>query len=92
MKIKLSRTRPDYADLKKSHLISFHADYFCVEIPEDHRYYWRELQKAGRQCDQMGLSEVELSGHWSLEEQWAFYQGYTRPLHAGQIHFAPLPS
>ena len=91
MKIKLSRTRPDYADLKKSHLISFHDGYFCVEIPEDHCYYWRELQKAGRQCDQMGLSEVELSGHWTLEEQWAFYQGYTRPLHAGQIHFATLP-
>ncbi len=92
MKIKLTRSRSEYADLKKSHLISFHADHFCVEIPADHAYYWRELQKAGRQCDQMGLSEVTLSGDWTLEEQWAFYQGYTRPLHAGQIHFASLPA
>ncbi len=92
MKIKLSRTRPDYADLKKSHLISFHDGYLCVEIPADHRYYWRELQKAGRQCDQMGLSAVELSGQWTLDEQWAFYQGYTRPLNPGEIHFATLPA
>ncbi len=92
MKIKLSRTRTDYPDLKKSHLISFHEGYFCVEIPADHPYFWRELQKAGRQCDQMGLNEVELSGAWTLEEQWAFYQGYTRPLNPGKIHFANLPA
>ncbi len=92
MKIKLSHSTHESPDLKKNHLLRFHEGHLNIDLADSHPYYWRELQKAGRQCDQMGFCEIELSGTWTLEEQWAFYQGYSRPKNPGKIHFATLNS
>ena len=37
----------------------------------------RAIQKAGRTLDGLGLQQVQLAGSgWTLDKQWAFYQGF----------------
>lgn len=45
----------------------------------------RAVQKAARSLEAMGLSQVQLAGEgWTLELQWAFYQGFcTAKKHSG---------
>lgn len=92
MKITLCRRAHTSADVKKHQGLLIENDALTVSVPTDHPYYFRAIQKAGRLSDQMGLPSVSLTGDWNVEEQWAFYQGYTRAFHPGHIEFAPLPS
>ena len=37
----------------------------------------RAVQKAGRSLDNLGVQQVQLTGAgWTLDKQWAFYQGF----------------
>lgn len=90
MNIHLTRSRSISADWRNNHLIHIESGALRVEVPKDHPYYLREIQKAGRLVDQMGVLKGHLQGDWTLEEQWAFYQGFTRPKHAGTLEFAAL--
>ncbi len=91
MKITLRRAAHTLSDVKQHNVLLIENDALTVTVPADHPYYFREIQKAGRLSDQMGLSAVSLSGDWNQEEQWAFYQGYARAFHPGHIEFAKLP-
>lgn len=92
MQINLRRAAHLSPDLKKHQVLFIENNALTVSVPADHPYYFREIQKAGRLTDQMGVSKVSLTGDWNAEEQWAFYQGYVRAFHPGHIEFAPLPS
>ncbi|WP_333606588.1 aminopeptidase PepB [Arsukibacterium sp.] len=49
---------------------------------------YRQMQKAARSLDGLGLQQVQLSGEgWNLELQWAFYQGFCSAKKAGGVHF-----
>jgi len=38
----------------------------------------RQIQKAGRLLDNLGITQVQLAGNgWTLDRQWAFYQGFS---------------
>ncbi|HEX5792799.1 MAG TPA: aminopeptidase PepB [Rheinheimera sp.] len=49
----------------------------------------RCVQKAARSLDGFGLTQVQLTGTlWTLELQWAFYQGFCSAKKAGGVLFA----
>lgn len=46
----------------------------------------RAVQKAGRTLDGLGLQQVQLAGDgWSLDKQWAFYQGFCNARKLGGV-------
>lgn len=46
----------------------------------------RVIQKAGRTLDGLGLAQVQLSGsNWTLDQQWAFYQGFSSAKKLGGV-------
>ncbi|CAM5201082.1 Peptidase B [Alishewanella longhuensis] len=45
------------------------------------------MQKAARLLDNLGLAAVQLSGDWSLELQWAFYQGFVNAKRQTGVQF-----
>ena len=48
----------------------------------------RCVQKAARSLDAMGLTDVQLNGeHWTLELQWAFYQGFSNAKKHNGVNF-----
>ena len=48
----------------------------------------RSVQKASRSLDNLGLTEVKLTGElWTQELQWAFYQGFCSARKSGTVHF-----
>ena len=48
----------------------------------------RSVQKAARSLDSLGITAVQLVGaHWTLELQWAFYQGFCTAKKHGGIEF-----
>jgi len=48
----------------------------------------RSVQKAARSLDTLGITAVQLVGdHWTLELQWAFYQGFCNAKKQGGIEF-----
>ncbi len=49
----------------------------------------RQIQKAGRTLDGLGLAQVQLSGsNWTLDQQWAFYQGFSSAKKLGGVSWA----
>jgi len=49
----------------------------------------RQIQKAGRSLDGLGLAQVQLSGsNWTLDQQWAFYQGFSSAKKLGGVSWA----
>lgn len=49
----------------------------------------RLIQKAGRTLDGLGLAQVQLSGsNWTLDQQWAFYQGFSSAKKLGGVSWA----
>ncbi len=89
IKIYLEKSK-NTAPFKISAPLSFNAKEAHVHIDPKSRYALRNIQRAGRQCDQLGIQDIELSGPWTLAEQWAFYQGFIKPKHPGNIKFAKL--
>jgi len=48
----------------------------------------RSVQKAARSLDNLGLTQVQLTGdNWTLELQWAFYQGFCSAKKQGGVLF-----
>lgn len=49
----------------------------------------RTIQKAGRTLDGLGLQQVQLAGEgWSIDKQWAFYQGFCSAKILGGVSWA----
>jgi PepB aminopeptidase len=49
----------------------------------------RLIQKAGRTLDGLGLAQVQLAGsNWTLDQQWAFYQGFSSAKKLGGVNWA----
>lgn len=49
----------------------------------------RAIQKAGRTLDGLGLQQVQLAGEgWSIDKQWAFYQGFCSAKKLGGVSWA----
>lgn len=49
----------------------------------------RQIQKAARQLDGLGLAQVQLAGHgWDLDRQFAFYQGFCSAKKLGGVSWA----
>ncbi len=48
----------------------------------------RLVQKAGRTLDGLGLQQVQLAGAWTLDQQWAFYQGFSSAKKLGGVSWA----
>jgi PepB aminopeptidase len=91
IKIYLEKSK-NKAPFKASSPISLGNKEAHVHIDPNSRYTLRRIQRAGRQCDQLGIQDIELSGTWTMAEQWAFYQGFIKPKHPGNIKFAKLSS
>ncbi len=49
-----------------------------------------KIQKAARQLAKMNVNSIVLTGEWSLEAQWHFWQGSYSPKSLGKIEFASL--
>ena len=48
----------------------------------------RSVQKAARSLDNLGLAQVQLTGdNWTMELQWAFYQGFCSAKKQGGVLF-----
>jgi PepB aminopeptidase len=56
-------------------LLTPSADGYQIHLPTTEPL--RAIQKAGRTLDGLGLQQVQLAGlGWTLDKQWAFYQGF----------------
>lgn len=56
-------------------LLTPSADGYQIHLPTTEPL--RAIQKAGRTLDGLGLQQVQLAGPgWTLDKQWAFYQGF----------------
>ena len=48
----------------------------------------RQIQKAGRSLDGLGVQTAQLAGEgWTLDKQWAFYQGFCSAKKLGGVHW-----
>ncbi len=52
----------------------------------------KTIQQCARTLAGLKLPEIELTGSWSLEEQWHFWQGSYSPLAVTKISFSELSS
>ncbi|MDF2529478.1 MAG: pepB [Gammaproteobacteria bacterium] len=85
--------KPAGSPWKEKGLISISSNKLYIHIPKNHSWPLREIQKAGRQCYNLGLAKITLSGkNWDLDSQWAFYQGLSNIKNPCHIQFAKLPS
>lgn len=89
MKIQLQKSK-NTTPWKASALLNINDKETNIHIDPKSAYTLRDIQRAARQCDQLGLKEVTLHGNWTLAEQWAFYQGYVNAKNPGKINFAHL--
>ncbi len=49
----------------------------------------RQIQKAGRSLDGLGVQQLQLAGDgWTLDRQWAFYQGFCSAKKLGGVNWA----
>jgi len=49
----------------------------------------RQIQKAGRTLDNLAVQQVQLVGEgWTLDKQWAFYQGFSSAKKTGGVSWA----
>lgn len=71
------RLQQDEAEPKwgTAQLSPTHSGYQIHLHKNDHL---RSVQKAARMLDNLGIKQVQLVGeHWTVELQWAFYQGFS---------------
>jgi PepB aminopeptidase len=88
--ILLKREANKNAALRPNQLVSAEANGLAVYVAKDHPYYYRQLQKAGRSVDQLGVLNAALTGDWTFEEQWAFQQGYLRFKNPAKLTLAKM--
>ncbi|WP_286270228.1 aminopeptidase PepB [Thalassotalea hakodatensis] len=61
-------------------------------FPEFDNYSERNIQKAARKLESMGLEQVALTGgNWQESYQWAFAQGFSSINKSNNIHFTGEP-
>ncbi|MDH5433736.1 MAG: aminopeptidase PepB [Gammaproteobacteria bacterium] len=58
---------------------------------EDNAKNLETIQKAGRTINGMKMPKVELTGTWTLEAQWHFWQGLYSPIKMPELEYAELP-
>lgn len=78
----------------ESNNLSFHANGATIHLKEpiDSTENLLAIQKTARSISQMKPSQVTLTGNWSLEAQWHFWQGAFSPKRTLKVHFATLES
>lgn len=59
-------------------LVQVVGDDIHVFIRPDCGYPLREIQKAGRKVDSLGIKHATMAGDWTAEQQWAFALGFTK--------------
>ncbi|MDF2939453.1 MAG: aminopeptidase [Gammaproteobacteria bacterium] len=85
--------KPAAAPWGEHNLISFNNSQITVHVPKNKNWPLREIQKAGRQCYNLGIPRLTLSGkNWDIDSQWAFYQGLSNHKKPCQLRFAKLPA
>ena len=76
--------RPDY--LAPGSLISMQNQQATIHIV-DANGDLSLIQKAARLLDGLGLQQVQLTGDWQIEQQWAFAQSFGSAKKPSQIHW-----
>jgi PepB aminopeptidase len=75
----------------KQALISFNGTKISIHITNKNQRL-RTIQKAARQCYNLGINHISLSGkEWDIYAQWAFYQGFSNSKNPGKLDFVKLP-
>lgn len=90
--IVLIRENNKNAALRPSQSVMAQGNGYSIYIAKENPYYYRQIQKAGRTLDQMGLLEISLEGDWTFDEQWALQLGYSRFKNPGKINYANMSS
>lgn len=85
-----ARAAHTHQGLRPHQLLSFDQNAITIHIDKDHPYIHRQLQKAGRAIDQLGILNPALTGDWTFDEQWAFQLGFSRFNHPGHISLAMM--
>ncbi|MDX3775114.1 aminopeptidase PepB [Chromatiaceae bacterium AAb-1] len=70
----------------KAALLTPSATGFQIHLPASDEL--RTVQKAARTLDNLGISQVKLTGsNWTTEQQWAFYQGFCSARKQGGVQW-----
>ncbi|MCU4677511.1 aminopeptidase PepB [Catenovulum sp. 2E275] len=57
-------------------LISTHARGFTIHANFQQSEQLTVIQSCARKIQSFGVNSVQLTGQWTIEQQWAFYQGF----------------
>lgn len=76
------------APYSSSSLVSFKTSGACIHISEHLAHPLRSLQKATRKIANLGVTDIQFVGQWSLEQQQIFVQSFCGPNFDGQFHWA----
>ena len=64
---------------QSDNLVQINGDDIFIVIKPESRFPLRDIQKAGRKLDGMGVKTAKLAGdNWTDENQWAFALGFTK--------------
>lgn len=66
--------------------LSFHENGAVLHLP-DTAQHLRQIQKSARKISSLGIENIEFSGQWDAEQQWAFAMSYCGAGFNGQIHW-----
>lgn len=63
---------------QKDNLVQFIGEDICIYVAQQDGQYLRNIQKAARQIEKLGVAHARLQGeHWDKDTQWAFALGFT---------------
>jgi PepB aminopeptidase len=86
MKVKISST-PAPSQWGDNAILSSDEDGFVTHVGLDNTL--NAVQRAARKIESQGIKEVALSGAgWTLEQQWAFVQGFSTPTKLNNVSWA----
>lgn len=75
--IKLTSTKAD--NWQSASTLSFNNDEISIYVDGDSAANLRNIQKAGRKVEGLGVAKVQLAGdNWCELSQWAFAQGFSK--------------
>ncbi len=74
----LLSTVPTDNGWQSNNLVQIIGDDIVISLKEDNSDQLRDVQKAGRQIEKMGVKQARLSGDdWNSDNQWTFALGFT---------------
>ena len=76
--ITLKREAAKNSALRPGQSIVAENNGYSIYVSKEHPYYYRQIQKAGRALDLLGLMEISLEGSWSFDEAWSLQLGFSR--------------